>query len=130
MLSGRFQRSVSSSTWPCLLAWRGLASSAFGLEPTPRLELLVSATYTLPVTGLGSMSSGRSIFVAPTLSPARRVKTKTSSAVMPSTCETAPCAVAVASGIHSPLPSNSPSFGSLPVPSISMAGESPVSLAT
>src|SRR5690606_7080431 len=44
VLSGRFQRSVSSRTWPCLLALRGLASSAFGLAPVPRLELLVSAT--------------------------------------------------------------------------------------
>src|SRR5690606_41058062 len=44
VLSGRLRCSVSSRTCPCLLARRGFASSAPGLEPTPRLALLVRAT--------------------------------------------------------------------------------------
>ena len=46
-----------------------------GLPVLPRSVLLVSATYTRPVRGLASTSSGRSILVAPTLSAASRVKT-------------------------------------------------------
>ena len=71
---------------PCRLAVRGLASSALGFVPTPRLVLLVSAAYTRPLTGLTWMSSGRSILVgayagpwAPSSSAASRVKVSTQS---------------------------------------------------
>jgi hypothetical protein len=79
----------------------------------------------LPVRGLGSTYSGRSILVAPTASPARRVKVSTSSTVIPVTCDCPP----LTSGIQVPVPLNAPSLGSLPVPSISAADVYP-SLAT
>jgi hypothetical protein len=78
------------------------------------------------VRGLGWTSSGRSIFVAFTVSAASRVNTRTSSALIPATCDVVP----LTSGIHSPPPSNSPSAGSFPLPSISDDGESPVNRAT
>ncbi len=122
--------SSSSRTWPFLFLLRGLASSAGALPSVPRLELLVSATYTLPVTGLGSKSSGRSILVAPTLSPAWRVNTATSSADMPSTRDSPrPSSPVRSNGIHSPLPAKVPEAGSVPLPSIA-SGESPESVAT
>ena len=65
--------SVISTMWPSRLALRGLGSSAGALPVVPRWELLVQATYTLPVFGEGWTSSQRSILVAPALSAARRV---------------------------------------------------------
>ncbi|GIM96777.1 hypothetical protein Ato02nite_085700 [Paractinoplanes toevensis] len=62
---------------------------------------------------------------APTLSPASRVKVSTSAAVIPGTYDVVPDT----SLIHLPVPSNAPSAGSLPVPSISAAGLSPVTRA-
>ena len=49
---------------------------------------------------------------------------------MPGTCEMASEPREVTSGIHSPAPSKAPSAGSVPVPSISAAGELPVNFAT
>ncbi len=72
------------------------------------------------------MSSGRSILVAPTRSAASRVKTSTSATLMPGTFETPRST----SGSHVPEPSNAPSEGRPPVPSISAAGLSPVNFAT
>src|SRR5690606_11246837 len=74
--------------------------SAPGEPSAPRLLLLVQTTYTLPVRGLASTSSGRSIGVAPTLSAAIRVKTSTSSVDIPGTTDS-PSRV---SGSHSPTP--------------------------
>ena len=83
------------------------------------------------MVGLGSTSSGRSILVAPTASPAIRVCTATCSGVIPSTWETAlPSAFTVMRGIHVPVPSNAPSDGRAPEPSISEAGELPENVAT
>jgi hypothetical protein len=55
------------------------------LPCVPRLSLLVSATYTLPVFGLASKSSGRSILVAPA---ARAEPAPTASTAMPLACST------------------------------------------
>ena len=114
-------RSAPGSARAC---WRcaGWPRRPAALPALPAVGVVGQGDVHLAGVRVGSMSSGRSILVAPTLSPARRVKTYTSSAVMPSTCETAPLGPAVASGIHSPLPSNSPSAGSFPVPSISTGG--------
>jgi hypothetical protein len=90
-----------------------------------------SATYTLPVLGLASKSSGRSILVAPALSAANRVNTAASCGVIPSTRDSpAPLAPERSSGIQVPVPVNEPAAGSLPLPSISVAGVSLESLAT
>ena len=77
----------------------------------PRFELFVSAAYTRPVTGLRSMSSGRSIFVGETVSAARRVSISTSATLIPSTNDS----VAEVSAIHSPVPSYSSSSSPSPV---------------
>jgi hypothetical protein len=72
------------------------------------------------------MSSGRSIFVGETVSAASRVWMRTSATLMPGTLLSPPSTRA----IHSPRPSNAPSLGSVPVPSISLWGLSPVNRAT
>jgi hypothetical protein len=114
-----------------LLSLRGLAASGAASPAAPRSSLLVSATYTLPVLGLASKSSGRSILVAPALSAANRVNTAASCAVTPSTSDSAcPLGPERSSGSHVPLPVKEPLAGSLPDPSISSPGMSLVSLAT
>ena len=110
--------SSSSTTWPYLLplgaplksTLRGLASSTPGLEPTPRRLLFVIAKYTRPLTGLRSVSSGRSIFVAPTASAAPRVLMSTSATLKPGTM----LRPLRTNGSHWPVPSNSRSSGSWP----------------
>ena len=114
-----------------MLSLRGLAASGPASPGAPRLLLLVSATYTLPVFGLASKSSGRSILVAPALSAAIRVNTATSWAVMPSTSDSAcPSAPLRSNGSHVPVPEKDPLGGSSPEPSISLGGMSLDSLAT
>ncbi len=92
-----------------MLVATGFASSTGCV--VPRLALLVRAQYTLPFTGFGSMSSGRSIFVGATLSAARRVSMSTSLTLIPLTNDF----VSVVSGIHSPVPSYTPSLVPSPV---------------
>ena len=66
---------TSSTIWPWAFSARGFGPSTCSAL---RRVLLVSATYTRPLTGFGSTSSGRSIGVAPTRSAALRVKIRTS----------------------------------------------------
>src|SRR4051812_24459493 len=123
--------SVISRICPLLLSLRGLAASGTASPGAPRSSLLVSATYTLPVLGLASKSSGRSILVAPALSAANRVNTAASCGVTPSTSDRpSPPAPDFSSGIHVPVPLKEPVDGSLPEPSISLAGMSLASFAT
>ncbi len=123
--------SVISRICPLLLSLRGLAASGGASPGAPRSSLLVSATYTLPVLGFASKSSGRSILVAPALSAANRVNTAASCAVTPDTRDSAcPYGPERSSGSHVPVPLKDPLAGSLPEPSISAGGMSLASFAT
>ena len=70
--------SLISTMCPQRLIRRGLAATSPGSAAIAvRAVLLVRAMYTFFVTGLISMSSGRSILVAPSLSAAPRALTST-----------------------------------------------------